>query len=261
MGHLLKRNRYHDGLLRSDHSGEFMKPALRIAAATMALGLTSAAYASTIDLTFENIAPYPNSNNVLIENYYDGGTSSIGTTGPNFGVTFSSNALLICLNTLSTDCSNTSRGGLGDPNSQLGALFFLSGSQTFMNVAAGFTTGFSFNYVSAHDSGSVGVYSGLDGTGALLASLSLSPNAGSCPGYSAPFCPFSPIGVSFSGVAESVSFAGVANQIVFDDVTFGRSTPGVPEPSAWALILLGFMGLGLVDIGKVKLRRTALFDV
>jgi hypothetical protein len=39
MGHLLKRNRYHDGLLRSDHSGEFMKPALRIAAATMALGL------------------------------------------------------------------------------------------------------------------------------------------------------------------------------------------------------------------------------
>ena len=103
MGHLLKRNRYHDGLLRSDHSGEFMRPALRIAAAPMALALTSAAYASTIDLTFENIAPYPNSNNVLIENYYDGGTSSIGTTGPNFGVTFSSNALLICLNTLSTD--------------------------------------------------------------------------------------------------------------------------------------------------------------
>jgi hypothetical protein len=67
MGHLLKRNRYHDGLLRSDHWGGFMKPALRTAATTMALGLTSAAYASTIDLTFENIAPYPNSNNVLMK--------------------------------------------------------------------------------------------------------------------------------------------------------------------------------------------------
>jgi len=58
--------------------------------------------AAVVDLTFENIAPYPNGNNVFIENYYNGGTSSIGTSGPNYGVAFPSNALLICLNTLST---------------------------------------------------------------------------------------------------------------------------------------------------------------
>ena len=95
----------------------------------------------------------------------------------------------------------------------MGGLFFLSGSATEMNVAAGFTTGFSFNYVSYSAAGSVSVFSGLNGTGTLLASISLSPNAGNCPGYSAGFCPFSPVGVAFAGTAMSIEFGGVANQI------------------------------------------------
>src|SRR6202008_3200767 len=105
-----------------------------------------------------------------------------------------------CLNTTSVVCSNTSRGGLGSPTSQLGGLFFLTGAESIMNVAAGFDTGFSFNYVSFSQPGSVKVYDGLDGTGNELASIALGPNAGSCPGYSAGFCPFSPIGVAFAGV-------------------------------------------------------------
>jgi hypothetical protein len=206
---------------------------------------TSSGANALIDLTFENIAPYPNDNPVLIQGYYNGGTSSIGTSGPDLGVSFSPNALLICLNSLSTDCSNTSRGGLGDPSSQEGALFFLSGAQTFMDVAAGFTTGFSFNYSAIHDTGSVSVFSGVDGTGTLLATLDLPTTpSGPCAGYDAPFCPFFPIGVSFPGVARSVSFAGVDNQIVFDDVTFGSVTPGIPELSTWAMMLVGFAGFG-----------------
>jgi hypothetical protein len=146
------------------------------------------ARADVIDLTFEGIAPYPNDNNVLIQGFYNGGTSSIGTSGPNFGVSFSGNALLICLNTIGTSCSNTSRGGLGDPNSQLGSLFFLTGAQTFMNVAAGFDTGFSFNYTAPFEAGSVSVFDGPDGTGNQLATLNLPTTpTGGCPaGYAAP---------------------------------------------------------------------------
>jgi hypothetical protein len=121
-----------------------------------------------------------------------------------------------------------------------------------MDIAAGFTTGFSFNYVSLSEPGSVSVWSGLDGTGTLLGTIDLTPNAGSCPGYSAGFCPFSPIGVGFAGTAMSIEFAGVANQIVFDDVTFGSVTPGVPEPSTWAMMMLGLAGLGLAGRRRAK---------
>jgi hypothetical protein len=212
-----------------------MKRHLGIFFAALALSASSAAYAQVIDLTFEGIG-----NDNPIGNYYDGGA------GPNYGISFSSNALAIGLNTLTSDPSDTSRGGLGDPNSQLGGLYFLSGGSTFMDDPAGFTTGFSLNYTAINDSGSLDVYSGVDGTGTLLATLNLpttpsNPN-GICDGYSALFCPFYPVGVTFSGTAESIVFSGVENQIVFDDVTFGSSTPGMsatPEPSSLVLLFTG----------------------
>ena len=216
------------------------------------LALPASANAAVVALNFEGVnATYPSGYaNVL--GFYNGGTSSDGTSGTNFGIEFSRNALAICLNSTTVRCSNTSRGGIGDPNSQKGGLFFLSGNETFMNVAAGFDTGFSFNYVSFNQPGSVSVFDGLNGAGNLLATISLSPNAGNCPGYSAGFCPFSAAGITFAGTAKSVSFAGVADQIVFDDVTFGSSTPGgVPEPAAWAMMLAGF---GLVG-GAMRRRQ------
>jgi hypothetical protein len=228
-----------------------------LAAASM-LALPVTANAAVVSLNFEGVnATYP-SGFANILGFYNGGTSSDGTSGTNYGIDFGSNALAICLNSQSVTCSNTSRGGFGDPNSQKGGLFFLDGSETFMNVAAGFTTGFSFNYVSYSYSGSVSVYDGINGTGNLLATLNLSPNAGSCPGYNAGFCPFSAVGVNFAGTAKSVSFAGVANQIVFDDVTFGSSTPGnggVPEPAAWAMMLAGF---GLVGAAMRRREKVAV---
>ena len=50
---------------------------LSIAAGLLAAATT--AQAAVVSLNFEGIASYPNGNNVFIQNFYNGGTSSIGT--------------------------------------------------------------------------------------------------------------------------------------------------------------------------------------
>jgi hypothetical protein len=237
-----------------------MKLRPKVLALALSIVGASTAFADTVVLNFEGInTPYPTENYASIENFYNGGTSSVGTSGPNYGITFSSNALAICLNTPGEVCSNTSRGGLGDPNSQEGGLFFLSGSNTFLDDAGGFTTGFSLFYSAISEPGSLSVYSGLDGTGTLLGTLALPTTPSNCPGtYDAGFCPFVPVGVSFSGTAESISFAGVADQIVFDDVTFGSATPGTPtpEPSTLVMLLTG-AGAGVGVLRRRLMRSQA----
>ena len=120
-----------------------------------------------------------------------------------------------------------------------------------MNVAAGFDTGFSFYYSAANQPGVVNVYSGLNGTGSILATLTL-PATGDgsglpgCEGTN--FCPYTAFGVTFTGTAFSVDFGGTADQIAFDNITLGSETAGgaVPEPSTWAMMLAGF---GMVGLG------------
>ncbi len=229
------------------------KQILLAATAAAAMLAASSASAAVVTLKFEGInAAYPSTNYAQIQNFYNGGTSNQGTSGTNFGVSFGNNALAICLNTIGNNCSNTSRGGIGDPTSQRGGLFFLQGTETFLNYAAGFTTGFSFNYSARNQGGAVNVYDGLNGTGNILGTLNLTTNGGSCPGFNAGFCPFTAQGVAFAGTARSIGFGGVANQIVFDDVTFGSVTPGaVPEPATWALMIGGFGAIG----GTMRYRR------
>lgn len=231
-----------------------LRHVVALGASIGALALSAPASAQVVSLNFEGVnATYP-SGFAQVLDFYNGGTSSDGTTGTNYGISFGSNALAICLNSLEVVCSNTSRGGLGDPNSQRGGLFFLEGAETFLNFSAGFQTGFSFNYVGQF-TGSVGVYDGLNGTGNLLGTVSLVPNGTNCPAYSSVgFCPFEAAGINFSGVGRSIAFGGVANQIVFDDVTFGSAIPGgVPEPSVWAMLVLGFGTLG----AAMRRRRSA----
>jgi hypothetical protein len=146
---------------------------------------------------------------------------------------FSSNAIVGCEQ--GTPCADTNAANAPSaPN----VMFFLGGNAATMDVAAGFTTGFSFFYAAqVNTTGFVDVWSGLDGTGTLLNSFILPPTPN-------PYTVFVPIGVTFAGTAESVQFGGVANFIAFDDVTFGSSSPGVPEPATWALMLMGVAGAG-----------------
>ena len=227
---------------------------------------TTAVFAVPVNaqvLNFEGIAiSYPSSTYPFINSFYNGGTSSDGTTGVNYGITFSGNAREACLNTVFTCVSsNVSRGGLGDPSSQQGGLVFvggtLAGQATFINRSAGFTNGFSFFYTAVISVGSFTVWSGLSGTGSNLGTLALSftPN-GPCPGFVGSFCPFVATGLAFAGTAQSVTFAGALDAMVFDDVTFGNAIPGtppnttVPEPASLAL-----MAAGLATVAVAARRR------
>ncbi len=140
-------------------------------------------------------------------------------------------------------------------------MFFLDANNAILDVTNGFDTGFSFFYTSA-TAASVNVYSGLGATGSLLATINLLAQAtdNGCSGdpFGSDFCNFTPIGVSFAGIAKSIDFGGTANRTGFDNITFGSETPGgaVPEPATWAMMLLGmgFVGASMRRRQQVRTR-------
>lgn len=211
-----------------------MKSLSKLLATLITAGACATASAAPITLTFEGVG-----DQASVLNFYNGGTDGAGHSGTNYGISFSSASLGI----IDSDAGGT--GNIGNEPSASTVLFFLSGSAATMNVAAGFDTGFSFYYTSAR-AGFVRVYDGLNGTGNLLASLSLTANTGNCAGDpNGSFCQFDPIGVAFAGIARSVDFGGSADYIAFDNVTLGASSPAqdVPEPGTLALFGLGLAGL------------------
>ena len=212
-----------------------MKTALKMVVLSSVLGVM--AQASTIALTFEGLR---NGEEVL--NYYNGGFGSDGSgPGPNYGITFNSDAQAFTQDEVG---GSGNESGLPSP---VTSLIFLNGSAATMNVPAGFTTGFSFYYSAIADPGTINVWSGLNDTGTLLATLTLpvTPSeVGSnpqCTMADEPFCPFFPFGVSFSGTAMSVDFGGTVNEIAFDNITLGSSVPvgNAPEPITFGLTAVG----------------------
>lgn len=231
------------------------------AVAALTAAIAPYAAAGPIVLNFAGLNGGTSGNREAVLNYYDGGFGSQGSgPGPNYGIVFGSDAI-VCSGAPTAGSCNTAMipGGSGAR-----ALFFLSGPGDMMNVAGGFTTGFSFYYTAPFNTGTVNVYSGLNGAGTLLASLSLpltTDGASTSGCYSTNYCPYSTFGVNFSGTAESVNFTGVANQIGFADITLGSSTAGgggssVSEPSTWALFGAGLLALGLALSARRRSLRT-----
>nr|WP_310522913.1 PEPxxWA-CTERM sorting domain-containing protein [Polymorphobacter sp.] len=205
-------------------------------AGLMMAGATTASAAVTV-LSFTGVA---NPSNIAsVGGFYNGGVSSDGTSGTNFGVAFTPNALAINI-----------YNGSGEPNP--GILFFTSGGAVTLDYAAGFSTGVAFNY-SSNSNASITVYDGLGGTGNVLATLSLVNNFVPGCGY----CAWAPIGVGFSGIAKSIDFAGGANFVGYDNITLGSITAGggVPEPASWALLIAGF---GLTGAAMRRRRNVAV---
>jgi hypothetical protein len=210
---------------------------LMMAALAAILFCGTQAKADTVVLTFEGAG-----NQNTIGNFYNGGA------GGNLGIQFGADSLSL-ISSLDGGSGNFSNAPSG-----VTIAFFLSGAGDIMNVAAGFDTGFSFFYTAAFNPGVVTVWSGLDGTGSLLANLDLPVNGSCSDGPN--FCHWSPVGVTFAGLAKSVNFSGTANQIGFDDVTLGSATAGggptaTPEPAT--ILLLGAGSVGLLGLRRKKI--------
>lgn len=200
------------------------------------------AQASVITLTFTGLKDQE-----PIDNYYNGGFGGFGSgPGPNYGIVFASNSLAL-ISVLDGGSGNFSNV---PPPATDTIAFFLNGVGDTMDVAAGFTTGFSFFYAAAAGiGGSVDVFSGQNGTGTDLAHLNLAPNGSFC-GVERYSC-WSEVGVTFPGTAESVIFSGAANFIGFADITLGSSHVTTPEPGS--LLLFGSGVLGLMGILRRKM--------
>lgn len=156
------------------------------------------------------------------------------------GIFFQSNSLGII------EAASGGSGNFLDEPSPVTIAFFLNGIGDVMNVPGGFNTGFSFFYAGAYYTGAVQVWSGPSASGSLLASLALPINNVSgeaCQSAGYFYCNWTPVGVNFSGVAESVNFTGGANHIGFDNVTLGSANAS-PEPASMLLFGSGLLGLG-----------------
>ncbi len=171
-------------------------------------------------LTFEGLK-----NQEPVADYYDGGYGGLGSgPGPNYGITFSSNALALIRQT-------PFPGDPSPPTVLLLGNFGLGAGQPLsmtMDVTGGFSQSLIFYDIVIGRAATITIYSGLDGGGTMLAQETFQPG---------PEAFGNPVTMPFSGNAESVVFTGGNLQLALDNITFGGAS--VPEPAGWLSLALG----------------------
>jgi hypothetical protein len=177
------------------------------------------ALAAPVVIDFETVASF-----APVGNHYNGGG------GPTWGVVFGADALGLRNDALGPYFANAP--------TPLGVMTPV-GPAAILNVGYGFSKELSFFYSSsALIANAVQVWSGLNGTGALLASFNLAANAqNNCTG--APFCRFDQITGTFAGLAQSMTFANATYLAAFDNIRLD-----IPEPGSILLLALGLSALG-----------------
>lgn len=151
----------------------------------------------------------------FVNQFYNGGTGSLGSgPGPNYGLTFTSNAQVII------SASKGGSGGFINNPGHYPVVFFQTGSAATMTATNGMQKAIWF-YYSALQQGLVTVYSGPNATGNILASITLPPNNSGCTGYK--LCVWSPVGIPLSTTANSISFSGVPDYLAIDTIHLGST--------------------------------------
>ena len=202
-------------------------------AAAAAILAAAPASAAVVTLTFEGIG-------------------DLNPVGSFYGPTYTFSTATLAL--VDSDAGGT--GNFANEPTADTVMFFQDANDAILDVAGGFTTGFSFFY-SSSTAASVNVYDGAGGTGNILATLNLTAQGfDNCVGDpNGSYCNWTAVGVLFSGTALSINFGGTANQTAFDNITFGSDTPVIPEPATWAMMITGF---GLVGFAARRRRSGAV---
>jgi len=175
-------------------------------AVAMAVGLglapaCSPASTVTLDLGSEV-------NGVEILNYFNGGADGHGAVGPSDGVLFSSTAV--------QDLAGTTEGKFENaPSAGVLYVTYSSSVAGVMNVASGFSAlslAYSLLNNSSTYASTIDLYSGLNGTGSVVGTLTLSPASTtvSCTAHGDEFCTWQTATANMTGIAESVVFANTA---------------------------------------------------
>ena len=207
--------------------------------------LVLAPQAGALSLDFEGLK---NQEDVL--EFYNGGVGSIGSSGVDYGISFTAGAQAL----IDSDVVGPTGGDFANEPTGDTVAFWLTGSDLLMNVAGGFDTGFSFFY-SSSTVATVTVFDALDGGGNSLGTIDLlaQHNIGCEGDPTGVFCNWTAGGVAFTGTALSVSFSGTANFTAYDNITFGSDIPqGARVPVSAAAWLFGSGLLGLLAVARRK---------